>query len=375
MKRVFVLFVIFALLLCTACSADAPQTTEPIVTTEATEPTKPGAELFTDELKAKLDGILEQNKYEGIVSLTCDGEIVYQWVKGTNDLGEPLTVESPMFIASTSKQFCAAAILMLREQGKLSLEDPVTKYFPEYTIGEGITLHHLLSMQSGIPRDPLPLMENPELYTDNSREENLAAMCQWTFEQPLKFTPGTTMDYSNLNYNLLSMIVEQVSGQVYNDFIRQNIYEPLGMNHSGFLGEVRDNPDWAKGLTYDKLMEEASLPGNCQGCGDVVTTAGDMELWMTGLRSGKVVSEESYQEMTTTHTVGYGYGLTPFLRGGWGHGGNLYAYSSVDYINGEYGLNLYMVNNNTSLYRGDITEKTMSALLKTVFEAADAAEG
>jgi CubicO group peptidase (beta-lactamase class C family) len=375
MKKTLATLLCLSTLLSAGCSAKVPPVTDPIVTTEATEPTKPGAEIFTDELKAKLDGILEQNKYEGIVSLTCDGEIVYQWVKGTNDLGEPLTVESPMFIASTSKQFCAAAILMLREQGKLSLEDPVTKYFPEYTIGEGITLHHLLSMQSGIPRDPLPLMENPELYTDNSREENLAAMCQWTFEQPLKFTPGTTMDYSNLNYNLLSMIVEQVSGQVYNDFIRQNIYEPLGMNHSGFWGEIPDAPDWGRGLTYDKLWAEAHLPGILQGCGDIVTTAGDMELWMTGLRSGKVVSEESYQEMTTTHTVGYGYGLTPFLRGGWGHGGNLYVYSSVDYINGEYGLNLYMVNNNTSLYRGDITEKTMSALLKTVFEAADAAAG
>lgn len=373
MKRVFALFVIFALLLCTACSADAPQTTKPIVTTEATAPTEPAAEIFTDELKSKLDSILEQNQYEGIVSLTYEGEAVYRWVKGTNDLGEPLTITSPMFIASTSKQFCAAAIMMLREQGKLSLEDPVTKYFPEYTAGTDITLHHMLSMQSGLPRDPMPILEHPELYTENSREENLAAMCQWTFEQPLKFTPGTKMDYSNLNYNLLSMIVEQVSGQTYNDFIRQNIYEPLGMNHSGLMGEVRDDPDWARGLTYDKLEEEAFLPGACQGCGDVVTTAGDIELWMTGLRSGKVVSEESYQLMTTAHAVGYGYGLMPYLRGGWGHGGNIYAYSSVDYFNGEYGLNMYMVNNNTSPYRGDITEKTMTALLKIVFAAMDEA--
>ena len=183
------------------------------------------------------------------------------------------------------------------------------------------------------------------------------------------------MDYSNLNYNLLSMIVEQVSGQVYNDFIRQNIYEPLGMNHSGFWGEIPDAPDWGRGLTYDKLSAEAHLPGILQGCGDIVTTAGDMELWMTGLRSGKVVSEESYQEMTTTHTVGYGYGLTPFLRGGWGHGGYIGSYTSKLYFNEEYGYQLFVVTNKTNVYKPQATDNTANTLLKTVFEAADAAVG
>ena len=382
MKKLFAIVLCLSLLLTAACSADVPQVTDPAETTEApqttepteaTEPAKPGAEIFTDELKAKLDGVLEQNKYEGIVSLTCDGETVYQWVKGTSDLGEPLTIASPMFIASTSKQFCAAAILMLRDQGKLSLDDTLEKYYPEYTIGKDITLHQMLSMQSGIPRDPVAVHENPELYADSSLEENLAAIRQWTFEQPLLFTPGTRMEYCNLNYNLLSMIVSQVSGQSYNEFIRQNIFEPLGMTHSGFHGEVRENPDWAKGLTYDKLLESSRINGIVQGCGDIVTTAGDMELWMAALQSGQVVSMESFREMTTVHTTGYGYGLTPLLRGGWGHGGNLEAYSSEDYFNSEYGLTLYMVNNNTSVYRMDISNKTMNALLKVIFEAMDAA--
>lgn len=90
------------------------------------------------------------------------------------------------------------------------------------------------------------------------------------------------------------------------------------MTRSGFLEEIRDDPDRAKGLTYEKLITEATLPGIGQGCGDIVTTAGDMELWMAALQSGKVVSEESFQEMTTTHAAGYGYGLMPNLRGGWG---------------------------------------------------------
>jgi CubicO group peptidase (beta-lactamase class C family) len=231
----------------------------------------------------------------------------------------------------------------------------------------------MLSMQSGIVRDPEEFHEHPEQYINNSLEENLDAMRQWTFAQPLKFTPGTQMDYCNLNYNLLSMIVEQVSGERYNDFIRSHIFEPLGMTHSGFLEEIPDAPDWARGLTFDRLLDRSKVLGNGQGAGNIVSTADDMELWMSALQSGKVISEKSFQEMTTIHIVGYGYGLMPGLRSGWEHGGNMDAYSSGVYFNGEYGLDLYMVNNNTSIYRPDISGKTMNALLKTVFEAMDAA--
>lgn len=372
-KTLATLLCLSTLLLCTACSADAPQTTEPIVTTEATEPTKPGAEIFTDELKAKLDEVLEQNKYQGIVSLTCNGETVYQWVKGTNDLGESLNIESPMCIASNSKQFCAAAVLMLRDQGKLSLDDTLEKYFPEYTIGKDITLHDLLSMQSGIARDPVGLMENIEQYVDQTPEENMDAIKEWTFEQPLQFTPGTQFEYSNVNYNLLSCVVEQVSGQRYPDFVRQNIFEPLGMDHSFVIEDVKANPQC--GITIENLATDGLMVGLAQGCGDIVATAGDVDLWMQALQSGKVVSMESFREMTTGHAAVYGYGLERGIRGGWGHNGYIGSYTSELYFNEEYGYQLFVATNKTTPYTPHVTGKTKEALLKTVFEAADAAVG
>lgn len=376
MKKVLATLLCLTLLLsAAACSAGVPQVSEP---TESTEATLPGAEIFTDELKADLDAILEQNKYEGIVYLTYQGEPVYESVSGTNDLGEPLTIESPMYIASISKQFCAAAILMLRDQGKLSLNDPLEKYFPEYTIGKDITLKNLLAMRSGIIRDPLPLLTDPESYMDNTTEENIAAMKEWTFSQPLNFAPDSKMEYSNLNYNLLSFVVEIVSGQSYTDFIRQNIFEPLGMTHSGFIGEVRDTPEWTQGLTYDNLDPTAQLAGICQGCGEITTTAGDLDIWMTALQSGKVVSMESFREMTTDYSpedirTNYGYGLMRDIRGGWGHGGTIPSYTSYMYFNEEYGYNFYIVTGNTSSYRLDITTQTSTAFLRTLFEAVDAA--
>ncbi len=373
MKKLIVTALCLTLLLSAAgCHADVPQGTDPIKTTAATDPTestKPGTEIFSDALKAKLDAVLEQNKYKGIVSMTCNGETVYQWVKGTNEADEPLTIESPMYIASNSKQFCAAAILILRDQGKLSLEDTLEKYFPEYTIGKDITLHQMLSMQSGIVRDPVPI-EDTEHYLSQTTQENMADIKKWAFEQPLLFTPGTEFSYSNLGYNLLSCVVEQVSGQSYTDFIRQNIFVPAGMTHSGFICEVRDNPQW--GLNNDTLDVYKDVAGLAQGCGDIVTTAGDIHLWMTALQSGKIVSTESYREMTTGHTASYGYGLMRASHGGWGHNGSIPGYTSRTYFNEEYGYQLFVATNNTTQYNTNITDKTTDALLRILFESVDA---
>ena len=372
MKKVLATLLCLSLLLCTACSAGAPQVTDPIETTEAT---KPGAEIFTDELKAKLDEAVKSNKYEGIIYLTCDGEPVYQFVSGTNDLGEPLTMESPMYMCSTSKQFCAASILILRDQGKLSLDDTLEKYFPEYALGKDITLKQLLSMRSGIIRDMQPMWQTPELYENNTPEENEAAFKEWIFAKPLNFEPGSKMEYSNVNYVLLSFIVEMVSGENYEDFVRQHIYEPVGMTHSGFITEVKDNPQW--GLTYDNIQATGQVHLIAQGSGGIVTTAADMELFMNALRDGRLVSMESFREMTTDYSPedavnNYGYAMMG-VRGGWGHAGNNGAYASQVYFNEEYDLNLFMATGSMAAYRMDMRDKTFNAVMQTVFTEMDAA--
>ena len=137
-------------------------------------------------------------------------------------MGTLLTIDSPMYLCSVSKQFCAAAILMLRDQGKLSLDDTLEKYFPEYTTGKDITLKNLLSMRSGIIREYTAVLENPEEYTDKTAEEINGEMMQYIFSKPLMYSPGTQLEYSNINYILLSYVVEQVSDQPYEELIWQN---------------------------------------------------------------------------------------------------------------------------------------------------------
>ena len=292
MKKV--LAALLCLLLCAGCASKAPQATDPVETTAATEPVKPGAEVVTDEVKERFDMCLQENQFQGITYLTYRGQVVYQSVSGTNDLGEPLTIDSPMYIGSISKQFCAVAVLMLRDQGKLSLDDTLEKYFPEYTVGKNITLKNLLTMHSGIVRDVTPMWDEPELYMNQTKEENIASFKKWVFQQPLTFDPGTEFFYCNVNFTLLSLIVEAVSGQEYSDFLRQNILEPLGMNRSGFVGEVKNAPDWMKGVTYDNVQAIAQLPMATQGAGDLISTAADMDIWMNALPSGKLICQESF---------------------------------------------------------------------------------
>lgn len=367
MKKLLAILLCLVLLISSAaCAADAPQVSEP---TETTGP------VITDEVKAKLDAVLQQYNYQGIVYLTHNGNVVYQSVSGTNDMGDPLTIDSPMYICSISKQFCAVAIVMLRDQGKLSLDDTLDKYFPEYTIGKDITLKHLLTMRSGICSDYTQVLENPELYADKAPEEINTEMMEWIFSQPLNFEPDTKFEYSNINYILLSYVVEMVSGQSYEDFIRQNIFQPLGMTHSGFCNEVLDHPDW--GLTYDNLYPGAALGDQPQGCGDIVTTAADLDIWMTALKSGQVVSEESYREMTTNYCadlgISYGYGLMSSIRDGWGHEGSNLGYTSRMFFSEEYGYNFYMVTGKTPQFRPSLTSQASRDFLNILFQAVEAA--
>lgn len=359
----------------TACGGEGPQDTVVTQATKATEAIQPSVvEVVDDQVRAELDAILKKAGYEGIAYVTHNGKAVYEYAAGNDCMGAPMTIASPTFLCSVSKQFCAAAILMLRDQGKLSLEDTLDKYFPEYALGKDITLHHLLCMRSGICRDVDPMLEHPEEYENNSHEENVALFLDHVFSQPLLFTPGTKCEYSNNGYRLLSLIVEQVSGQDYEDFIRGNIFEPLGMEHSGFSVEVAENPQW--GLDFEDVLATGQIPILAQGGGGIVSTAGDMAIWMEALPSGKVISREIYEEMTADHNsdqpTKYGYGLMPDIRGGFSHDGGNQGHSSWMYFSEENGYTIYIATPNTSVFRQDLTIQTGVDLRRVLFQALDA---
>ena len=108
------------------------------------------AEKTDAELSAYINDKLADIKYDGVIYLTHNGNIVFQRATGTDENEEPVTIDTSMYIGSVSKQFCAAAVMILRNQGKLSVDDTIDKYFPEYERGRDITVKHLLTMRSGI---------------------------------------------------------------------------------------------------------------------------------------------------------------------------------------------------------------------------------
>ncbi len=340
MKKILV-----AILCCTfALSATACNNNESntIETTEVVSTTEAVVETVAENIEEKIDKKLENMNFEGIVYVTHNDSVVYSTAIGKNEKGADLTVESQRYIGSVSKQFCATAIMILKEQNKLSVDDKLEKYFPEYEIGKDITIKNLLTMRSGIP----DLANGAQSFSPKDDEsENIASIKEWVFSQQLIFEPDTKMEYSNTNYSLLAYIVESVSGQAYNDFVRENIFEPLEMNNSGFVTEVADNPYFSEGLTYETLTAYEDK-GTAKGAGDIVSTASDMNKWMTGLMSGKIISEQSYREMTTDYSPDYGaiygYGLSGLYKKGFGHLGVIGNFLALDYFNEELGYNIFV---------------------------------
>ena len=329
-QAVALILMLVVLLSATSCSV-SPKTEQ------AEKPTV----VKTDaELAATIDNKLADIKYDGVIYLVHNDNVVYQRATGTDANGDPLAINTSMYIGSVSKQFCAAAIMILRDQGKLSVDDTIDKYFPEYSKGKDITIKHLLTMRSGI-RDTVGEGFANTLPYGNTEKENTALIKEWIFGESLLFEPDTAFRYSNSNYILLADIVEQASGQYYNDFLREYIFDPLDMKHTGLITEVPDSPAWAENLIADDDVEEVKIKGVAKGAGDIVSNAPDMVKWMEGLSGGKIVSAETLREMTTDHSPDYGekygYGLTQMFSGGAGHLGAISDYSSEEYFNTEQG--------------------------------------
>ena len=326
-----------------ACSTQNSETAESTTVPEAT------AAATTAELPDDLKETIEANEFEGVIYAVKDGETIVSYADGKLENGKEITVDSPMPIGSVSKQFCAAAVMLLQEQGKLSVNDTLEKYYPDYAEGGRITIHDLLSMRSGIPE--ITEQSGADVTTDHTEEENVTAIKQWVFSQKLSFEPGSSFAYANINYFLLSDIVSQVSGQKYIDFLRESFFSPLGMTHTGSIVELPDDPSWAQGIVYKQVDLQ---PGLTNGCGDIISNAADMTAWMNALAGGKAVSAESYKAMTTDHSDGggYGYGMFTDIADGVGHYGAIGIYSAFDYIDTGKNFTLFAASN--TVYPPDV---------------------
>jgi CubicO group peptidase (beta-lactamase class C family) len=250
--------------------------------------TSPGSAPQSD-LNARVDKLFEKwNRTDSpgcALSVMKDGRIIYEHGYGMADLDHDVTITpSTVFhVASMSKQFTAASILLLAQQGKLSLDDDVRKYIPELPdFGTPITIRHLIHHTSGL-RDQWDLLElagwrySLDLITDDD------VMSVITRQKELNFKPGDRHLYSNTGYTLLALIVKRVSGMSFRDFTTKNIFEPLGMKNTHFRddhGEIVKNNAYG----YEKAKGAAGFRlGNTNfdtvGATSLHTTVEDLALW------------------------------------------------------------------------------------------------
>lgn len=293
----------------------------------------------TDEANAKrVDSILtvyaNKKMFCGSVMIAKDGKPLlskgYGMANFSYDI--PNTPQTKFKLASVSKQFTAAAIMLLQEQGKLSTDDKLTKYIPDYPNGDKITIHHLLTHTSGIVNfTNLPIYDSLMKY-ELSLTENIG----YFKNKPLDFEPGTKFKYSNSGYILLSYIIEKASGKSFPEYMSASIFEPLGMKNSGVFNGNKVIKNLAMG--YSQLegdeMENAeyidmSIPS---GAGAIYSTVEDLLIWDQALYSEKLLKKSSIDKIFTPNLDNYAYGwnVDTYKDSKWHfHSGGIQGFTTV----------------------------------------------
>ena len=247
------------------------------------------------------------------VGVARGGDIIFEQGYGMANLeyDVPLTASSIFEAGSVSKQFTAAAVLLLAEDGKLSLDDPVRKYVPELDdSASGVTIRNLLNHTSGL-RDWGTIVGISGWRRGTRQFSHPLVLDVISKQRALNFAPGTQWSYSNSGYNLAAMIVERVSGKSFPDFTRDRIFTPLGMTHSSW----RDNfARVVKGRataydpeekTYVSDMDTENIYGNC--C--LLTTVGDLLRWNENFATAKVGNRKMLETMQTPAVLANGQRL------------------------------------------------------------------
>lgn len=245
----------------------------------------------------------------GAAILVVDGDVVYRGAAGLSDLEQqvPLTADSVFRLASITKQFTAAAMLLLEERGKLSLQDSITKYLPDFpTKGHEVTIAHLLTHTSGIAS----YTDIPGYMQKRVRKDlTLAELIDVFKDLPPDFAPGEKFRYSNSGYVLAGAVIEKASGQSYEEFVEENIFEPLGMTSSDYGNARRIIPRRARGYARngDSYVNAAYISmTQPHAAGSLLSTVGDLANWDAALYTDKLLSAASREKLFTSGTLNNG---------------------------------------------------------------------
>lgn len=327
--------------------------------------------------KAKLDQyfdkLAQHDKFHGSLAVMEDGQLVYSRSVGYANIEKkvPATAQTKYRVGSVSKMFTATLSMIAVEQGKLSLEQPIAKWFPNIAHAERITVAQLLTHRSGIHN-----------FTDDN------AYLQWythalNRQQLLKkieqggsdFEPDTKSAYSNANYVLLTIILEKVMGQSYEALLQKYIAQPLGLKNT-YLGKgTKAGQQEALSYSYDgdwrvEPSTDLSIP---LGAGAIISTPEDLTKFCTALFEGKLVKPERLKQMMAIRED-YGLGMftIPFYEHtGYGHTGGIDGFSAILTYFTDKKLAYAFTSNGTSYNNNDISIAVLSAFFDKDYSIPD----
>ncbi len=276
-----------------------------------------------EKLEKLLDDESFNKKLQGAVLVAEGDKIVFAKAYGYADAEDEIEnkLTTRFAIASNTKQFTATAIMQLVEQNKISIYETIDKYFPDYEYGNKITIKNLLQMRSGIPdylneldlfmldEDTRELLKE---YESNAYYDKYVEDYRWSSEIILKnlyltdlnFEPNEEYDYCNTNYYLLGLIIEEVTGMSFENYLKEYIFKPSGMDNSSITPLNFD----AKGHGSNESGVIVANPQFTYAAGAIYSNIFDMFRWSRVLHKGDIITKESYEEMTTP-VDDYGYGL------------------------------------------------------------------
>ena len=313
-------------------------------------------------------------RFNGSALVAKNGTVLLNKGYGYRDAGNKvLNDEHTIFqLGSITKQFTSAVILKLQEEKKLSLSDKLGKYFPGYPKGDSITIHQLLSHTSGIYNytNDENFMANE--ITKSATREKMMALFK---DKPFDFSPGTSWSYSNSGYSLLGYIIEEVTKKPYEQAVRQYIFTPLQMTHSGFDFTHLKSDD--KAIGYFKLSDKDSMRAPIVdstvsfSAGAIYSTTGDLYLWHKGLQNNSVLSKTQQEAAYTPvkNNYGYGWGIDSIDgKRRVGHGGGIPGFiTNISRVPGD-DVCIVLLSNASDQTLNDITKSIYAILYNKEYE-------
>lgn len=294
---------------------------------------------ITQQLEQISAGYYKADQPGATVVVMKDGKVLLRKAYGLANLSnkETLQADHVMRLGSITKQFTAVAILQLIEAGKMALNDPVTKFFPDYPeTGKTVTIEHLLTHTSGIPS----YTGKPGFVASANKDISVSGMVDSFKNDALEFEPGSTFRYNNSGYFLLGAIIEKVSGETYANYVAKHIFTPLGMNNTAHEGHERSQQARAQGYSQRTDSFEPSMKISMTqpyAAGSLTSTVDDLAKWDTAITAGKLLKADSWKRAFTSYKLkngqdtnyAYGWGVGEFEKQPMiSHGGGIPGFST-----------------------------------------------